>query len=63
MTARRLFCEAVGSAAPAEAIDIVHGTVPRAREAWRSELLAWTEDYYRNGYLPGAPFPTGRTRP
>ena len=63
MTAGRLFCEAVGSAAPGattgtfavagetgagwlvyavsaeEAIAIVHGTVPRAREAWRSDHI------------------------
>ena len=35
-------------AAPAEeAIDIVHGTVPRAHEAWRGERLVWTAEYYR----------------
>ena len=28
-----------------EAIDIVDGTVPRAREAGREELLVWTERY------------------
>ena len=28
-----------------EAIDIVHGTVPGAREAAREELLVWTERY------------------
>ena len=53
----------VDAAPVEETTDIVHRTVPRAREAWRSELLVRTEDYYRNRYLPGAPFPTGRTRP
>ena len=41
-----------------EAIDIVHGTVPRAREAGRKELLVWTERYYRDRCLPGAEMPT-----
>ena len=88
MTAGRLVCEAVGSAAPGasagtfavalpgdtdagrfvdaasakEAIDIVHGTVPRVRDVWRSELLVWTEDYHRNRHLFGAPFAAFWTR-
>ena len=40
-----------------EAVDIVHDTVPRARETWRGELLVWNETYYRDRYLAGAPFP------
>ena len=40
-----------------EAIDLVFGTVPRAREAWRGELLVWTERYYRDRYLLGEPMP------
>ena len=35
----------VEAASAEEAIDIVHGTVPRAHEAWRGELLVWTADY------------------
>ena len=46
-----------------EATDIVHGTVPRVREVWRSELLVRTEDDYRHRHLPGAPFAAGWTRP
>ena len=45
-----------------EAIKIVHGTVPRAREVWRGELLVWNEDYYRERYLAGGPFPDTWTR-
>ena len=45
-----------------EAIDIVHGTVPRAREAGREELLVWTERYYRDRYLLGAEMPASWTR-
>ena len=52
----------VDAASAEEAIDIVHGTVPQAREVWRSELLVWTEDYYRHRYLLGAPFPASWTR-
>ena len=40
-----------------EAIDLVHGTVPRAREAGRAELLVWTKHYYRDLYLGGAEMP------
>ena len=45
-----------------EAIDIVHGTVPRVREAGRAELLVWTERYYRDRYLLGAEMPESWTR-
>ena len=45
-----------------EARRIVHGTVPRAHEAWESELLVWNEAYYRERYLAGAPFPDTWTR-
>ena len=45
-----------------EAIDIVHGTVPRTREAGREELLVWTERYYRDRYLLGAEMPANWTR-
>ena len=44
-----------------DAITIVRGTVPRAAEVWRGELLAWTERYYRQGYLLGGDFPIGWT--
>ena len=44
----------VEAASVDEALDIVHGTVPRAREAGREELLVWTERYYRDRYLLGA---------
>ena len=40
-----------------EAMDLVHGTVPRAREAGLKELLVWTERYYRDLYLGGAEMP------
>ena len=45
-----------------EAISIVHGTVPRAHEVWRSELLVWNEDFYRQRYLGGGTFPASWTR-
>ena len=45
-----------------DAVSIVHGTVPRAREVWRSELFVWNESYYRQRYLAGAPFPDTWTR-
>ena len=48
----------VEAASADEALDIVHGTVPRARE----ELLAWTERYYRERYLLGAEMPESWTR-
>ena len=46
-----------------EAIDIVHGTGPRAREAGREELLVWTERYYRDRYRGprSGPHLAGRT--
>ena len=52
----------VDAASGEKAIEIVHGTVPRAREMFRSQLLAWTEDDYRNQYLFGAPFPSSWSR-
>ena len=52
----------VEAASAEEAIDIVHGTVPRAREVWRGELLVWTERYYRDRYLLGAEMPASWTR-
>ena len=48
----------VEAATPDEALDIVHGAVPRAREAGREERLVWTERYYRDRYLLGAEMPT-----
>ena len=47
----------VEAATADEAIDIVHCTVPRARE----ELLVWTEQYYRARYLLGAEMPASWT--
>ena len=41
----------VDAASAEEAIDIVHGTFPRAREVWRSEPLVRTEDCYRHPYF------------
>ena len=52
----------VDAAAAEEALKVVHGTVPRAREVCRSERLAWTEDDYRNRHLHRAPFPSSWTR-
>ena len=46
----------VDAASAEEVIDIEHGTVPRAREVWRSELLVRAEDDDRNRDLPGVPF-------
>ena len=45
-----------------EALDVVHGTVPRAHESCKSELLVWNESYYRDHYLAGGPFPDSWTR-
>ena len=45
-----------------EAVDVVHGTVPRAHEAWRGELLVWTAEYYREHHLAGGAFPDLWTR-
>ena len=58
----------VEAASAEEAIDIVHGTVPRAREVWRGELLVWNERYDRDCFLGGAEMPApwsrlGRLRP
>ena len=52
----------VEAASAEEAIDIVHGTVPRAREVWRGELLVWNERYYRDRYLGGAEMPATWSR-
>ena len=52
----------VDAASAGEAVDIVHGTVLRAREGWRGELLVWNEDHYRRRYLRGGPFPPTWTR-
>ena len=45
-----------------EAIDIVYGPVPRAREVTKDDLLVWTERYYRDLYLAGGAFPDSWTR-
>ena len=47
----------VEAASAGEAVDIVHGIVPRAREVWRGELLVWNERYYRDRYLGGVEMP------
>ena len=47
----------VDAASAEEAIDIVHGTVLRAHEVWRGELLVWTAECYRERYLGGEAFP------
>ena len=52
----------VEAASAEEAVDIVHGTVPRAREVWRGELLVWNERYYRERYLGGAEMPATWSR-
>ena len=41
---------------------IVHGTVPRAHEAWESELLVWLASDYQARHLAGAAFPDTWTR-
>ena len=52
----------VEAASAEEAIDLVHGTVPRAREVWRGELLVWNERYYRDCFLGGAEMPATWSR-
>ena len=52
----------VEAALAEETIDIVHGTLARAWEVWRSELLVGTEDYHRHRYLLGAPLAAIWTR-
>ena len=52
----------VDASSAEEAVTIVHGTVPRAHEVWRSELLAWNGTYYRQRYLGGGPFPDSWAR-
>ena len=44
-----------------DAVDLVHSTVPRAHEYWKSELLVWNESYYRQRYLAGGAFPDSWT--
>ena len=45
-----------------EARRIVHGTVPRAHEAWESEPLVWLASDYQARHLAGAAFPDTWTR-
>ena len=45
-----------------EARRLVRGTVPRAHEAWESELLVWLASDYQASHLAGAPFPDSWTR-
>ena len=52
----------VEAATADEALDIVYGTVPRAREVTKDELLVWTERYYRDLYLAGDAFPASWIR-
>ena len=52
----------VDAASADEAIDLVHGIVPRAREASRDEILVWEERYYRVRYLLGAEIPASWIR-
>ena len=52
----------VDAASTDEAIDIVHGTVPRAAECARDELVTRTEREYRDRYLLGAPMPATWSR-
>ena len=52
----------VEAASAEEAIDIVHGTVPRAREVWRGEHLVWNERYNRDRFLGGAEMPATWSR-
>ena len=52
----------VEAASAEEAIDVVHGTVPRAHEVWRGKLLVWTAEYYRKRHLGGEAFADSWTR-
>ena len=52
----------VEAASGEEAIDIVRGTVPRAHEVSRGELLVWAAQYYRARHLGGEAFPDSWTR-
>ena len=45
-----------------EAIDLVYGTVLRAREATKDDLFVWTARYYRDLYLTDDVFPESWTR-
>lgn len=47
----------VDAASAGEAVDQVHRTQTESR--WRSELLVWTESWYREHRLKGGPFPQG----
>ena len=40
----------------------MHGTVPRAHEAWESELLVWLASDYQARHHAGAAFPDTWTR-
>ena len=52
----------VNATSAEEAVSIVHGTVPRAHEVWRGELLVWNASYYRTRHLAGRAFPDSWTR-
>ena len=52
----------VDAASADEAIDIVHGTVLRAAECARDELVARTEREHRDRYLLGAEIPATWSR-
>ena len=52
----------IGASSSQEAVSIVHGTVPRAHELARGELLVWNASYYRTRHLAGKPFPDSWTR-
>ena len=44
-----------------DAIATVRGTVPRAAEVSRGELMVWNESYYRERYCRGGPLPADWT--
>ena len=52
----------VDATSAGEARAIVHGTVPRAHEVWRAELLVWLADDYQARHLGGQPFPDSWVR-
>ena len=47
----------VDATSAVEARAIVHGTVPRADEVWRAELLVSLANDYQQRHLAGEPFP------
>ena len=47
----------VMASGPEAAVSIVHGTVPRAHECARAELMVWAASYNRSRYLFGGDFP------